>query len=62
MAGLALGGALAGLIANLAGFASGLDDEAARRAAFWVPAAFALPAVAAGAFGLGVNLLARRSR
>lgn len=61
MTGLALGGALGGLIANLAGFSAGLDDEAARRAAFWVPAAFVLPAAVAGAFGLGLGLLRRRT-
>ncbi|WP_162914993.1 MFS transporter [Desertibaculum subflavum] len=57
MTGLALGGALAGLVANLAGFAVGLDDDAARRASFWVPAAFVAPALLAGAFGIGMRRL-----
>ena len=60
MTGLALGGALAGLAANLSGFAAGLDDAAAMRAAFWVPAVFVLPATVAGGFGLGLAALDRR--
>jgi MFS family permease len=38
--GFAFGGALAGLIANLVGYSSGLTLEATRRAALWVPASF----------------------
>ncbi len=56
--GLALGAALAGLVANLSGFATGGDAEAA----FWVPAWFVLAALAAGAAGLWQGRLARRAR
>lgn len=55
MTGLALGGALAGLVANLAGFAAGLDETAARSAGFWVPAAFVLLAAIAGLFGVALR-------
>lgn len=45
--GFAFGGAIAGLIANLIGYSSGLTLEVTRLAAFWVPASF-----------IGVTLLA----
>lgn len=60
MTGLALGGALAGLVANLAGFAAGLGDAEARSAAFWVPVAFLLPATLAFAFGVRLRGLGKR--
>ena len=36
----ALGAAVAGIVANMAGFSEGLTVEAAKQAAFWVFAAF----------------------
>jgi MFS family permease len=50
--GLGFGGAVAGLVANIAGYASGLNDAASRAAAFWVPASFVLITIAAAAAGL----------
>jgi hypothetical protein len=50
--GLGLGGAVAGLVANIAGYAGGLNEAASRSAAFWVPASFVLITVAAAAAGL----------
>ena len=40
MMGYALGAALAGIVANMAGLAEGVDAAAAERAAFWVFAVF----------------------
>jgi len=40
MMGYALGAALAGIVANMAGLAEGVDATAAKRAAFWVFAVF----------------------
>lgn len=48
--GYAVGAAATGIAANAAGLADGADTATARRAAFWVFAAF-LPVIAAGAAG-----------
>jgi len=57
--GLALGGAAAGLVANMAGISGGdLADIA--QAAFWVPASFTCAAIVAGAMGLRLALLTKR--
>jgi MFS family permease len=45
--GFAFGGAVAGLIANVVGYSSGLSIEATRTAAFWVPASFVSVTIAA---------------
>jgi MFS family permease len=45
--GLALGGAIAGLIADLAGYANGLTAQATHTAAYFVPGAFVVMTVAA---------------
>ncbi len=42
--GLALGAALAGVVANASGFASAVSEAETRNAAFWVPACFAIAA------------------
>jgi len=52
--GLAIGAALAGVVANMAGFSGGLSPETAASAAFWVPLSF-LPLAALGAV-MAVNL------
>jgi MFS family permease len=57
--GLALGAAVAGLVANAAGFSVGLDARGTARAACWVPAAFTSAAVLAGIMGLRLRTLAR---
>jgi MFS family permease len=57
--GLALGGAAAGLVANMAGLSGG--DVGIAQAAFWVPASFTCAAVVAGVMGLRLALLAKRS-
>ena len=49
--GLAFGGAVAGLIANIAGFSKGLTLQATHTAAFWVPASFVVVTMAASAAG-----------
>jgi predicted MFS family arabinose efflux permease len=58
--GLALGGATAGLVANMAGLAGG-DLAGIAQAAFWVPASFTCAAVVAGGMGLRLALLTKRS-
>ena len=58
--GLALGGATAGLIANMAGISGG-DLDGITQAAFWVPASFVGAAVAAGGMGLRLALLTKRA-
>jgi MFS family permease len=45
--GFALGAALSGVVANVSGFSGGIADDSMRQVAFWVPAAFVLPAVLA---------------
>jgi hypothetical protein len=49
--GLALGGALAGLIADLAGYANGLTVQATYAAAHWLPGVFVLVTTAAAIAG-----------
>jgi hypothetical protein len=58
--GLALGGAAAGLVANVAGISDG-DVAGILRAALWVPASFTLAALAAGVMGLRLAMLTKRS-
>lgn len=58
--GLALGGAAAGLVANMAGLSGG-DVAGIARAAFWVPASFTCAAVVAGVMGLRLARLTKRS-
>jgi len=58
--GLALGGAAAGLVANMAGLSDG-DFAGIARAAFWVPASFTCAAVVAGAVGLRLAVLTKRA-
>jgi MFS family permease len=60
--GLALGAALAGLVANLAGLEAGEDGASLRRAAQWVPGVFALIAIVAAAAGARLSALLRRER
>lgn len=57
--GLALGGAAAGLVANMAGLSGG-DVAGIAQAAFWVPASFTCAAVVACVMGLRLALLTRR--
>jgi MFS family permease len=57
--GLALGGAAAGLVANMAGLSGG-DVAGIAQAAFWVPASFTGAAVVAGFMGLRLALLTKR--
>ena len=56
--GLALGGAAAGLIANMAGLSGG-DVGGIAQAAFWVPASFTCAAVVAGVMGLRLAVLTK---
>jgi hypothetical protein len=60
-AGIALGAAGAGLIANLSGLANGLDTDSLRRAAFWVPMLFVAAPLAAGTAGIRLNLITGKS-
>ncbi|MBV8827555.1 MAG: MFS transporter [Hyphomicrobiales bacterium] len=57
--GLALGGAAAGLVANMAGVSGG-DVAGIAQAAFWVPASFTCAAILAGFTGLRLALLTKR--
>jgi predicted MFS family arabinose efflux permease len=58
--GLALGGAAAGLVANMAGISGG-DVGGIAQTAFWVPTSFTCAAVVAGVMGLRLALLTKRS-
>ena len=58
--GLALGGATAGLIANMAGLSGG-EAGGIAQAAFWVPASFTCAAVVAGGMGLRLAVLSKRA-
>jgi hypothetical protein len=49
--GFALGAALAGLVANVAGLSAGLDRADIAAAAFWVPTSFVVAALAAMIMG-----------
>ena len=53
--GIALGAALAGLIANASGFVDGLHTNSLRRAAFWVPMLFVAAPLAAATVGVRSN-------
>jgi MFS family permease len=55
--GFALGAALAGVIANASGFSGGGADDVMGQVAFWVPAAFVMPAAAACIASLRLHLL-----
>lgn len=57
--GLAFGGALAGLIANMAGLRDGLTLVATHSAAFWVPASFVPVTLAASVAGLRMVIAGR---
>jgi Na+/melibiose symporter-like transporter len=57
--GLALGGAAAGLVANMTGVSSS-DVAGIAQAAFWVPASFTCAAALAGVMGLRLAILTRR--
>jgi MFS family permease len=59
--GLALGAAVAGLVANAAGFSVAGDTAGTIRAAFWVPASFILVAAVAGIMGVRLAVLTRRA-
>jgi MFS family permease len=50
--GVALGAAVAGLVANASGLSAGIADGGIIRAAFWVPASFVVPATLALLVGL----------
>jgi MFS family permease len=58
--GYALGAAVAGLVANVAGFSVGGATAGIAQAAFWVPATFGSAAAAAWLMGLRLGVLARR--
>ena len=60
-AGLALGAAVSGLIANAVGLSGGLEHGAVLRAAFWVPVAFVGVAVLAALMGLHLRILVRHA-
>jgi MFS family permease len=59
-AGIALGAAIAGLVANASGLGDGLHLDSIRRAAFWVPLAFVAAPLAACALGVRLNLVTGR--
>jgi MFS family permease len=58
-AGLAYGAAAAGLVGNAVGLSDALEPAAILRAAFWVPAAFAIAAVTASIMGGRMNTTLR---
>src|ERR1700741_945137 len=60
-AGIALGAATAGLIANVSGLGDGLHTASLRRAAFWVPMVFVAAPLAAGTVGMRLNQITGRS-
>jgi MFS family permease len=60
-AGIALGAATAGLIANVSGLADGQDTASLRRAAFWVPMLLLAAPLAAGTLGVRLDLITGRS-
>jgi MFS family permease len=59
-AGLALGAASAGLVANATGLSDSLAHAAILQAAFWVPVSFIAAPLAAGAIAIRLNGLAPR--
>jgi len=58
-AGIALGAAIAGLVANASGLDSGLDPGSVLRASLWVPLALVAAPLTAGAIGARFNLMSR---
>jgi MFS family permease len=58
--GFALGGAIAGLIANIVGYSAGLTLQATRAAALWVPASFVIATLAAALAGARLVALEQR--
>lgn len=60
-AGIALGAAIAGLVANASGLGDGLHADLIYRAAFWVPLTFVAAPLAASALGIRLNLITERS-
>jgi MFS family permease len=59
--GLAFGGSVAGLIANVVGYSAGLTAQATRAAAFWVPVCFVAVSLAAALAGARILAVERRS-
>jgi MFS family permease len=60
-AGIALGAAIAGLVANASGLNNGLDPGSVLRASLWVPLALVAAPLAACAIGVRLNLIVPRS-
>ncbi len=60
-AGIALGAAIAGLVANASGLDNGLDPGSVLRASLWVPLALVAAPLAACAIGVRMNLMVARS-
>jgi len=60
-AGIALGAATAGLVANASGLDGGLDPGSVLRASLWVPLALVAAPLAAGGIGVRLNLMVPRS-
>jgi len=58
-AGIALGAAIAGLVANASGLDNGLDPGSVLRASLWVPLALVGAPLAACAIGARLNLMSR---
>jgi len=58
-AGIALGAAIAGLVANASGLDNGLDSGSVLRASLWVPLALVAAPLTAGAIGARFNLMSR---
>jgi hypothetical protein len=56
-AGIALGAAIAGLVANASGLDDGLDPGSLLRASLWVPLALVAAPLSASAIGVRLNLL-----
>jgi MFS family permease len=56
-AGIALGAAMAGLVANASGLDDGLDPASVLRASLWVPLALVAAPLAACAIGVRLNLM-----
>ena len=60
-AGIALGAAVAGLVANASGLDTGLEPASVLRASLWVPLALVAAPLAAGAIGVRLNLMVPRA-
>jgi predicted MFS family arabinose efflux permease len=58
--GVALGAAIAGVVANASGFSAGTADDGMRHVAFWVPASFVVPAAIACLASLRLRHLQNR--